>query len=191
MDEAAVIAATRNWVRNFVIGLQLCPFAQRVFEAERIRFVVALGPGEKDILEELTAEIGHLLSTPREKVETTLLIVPQAFEDFLDFNDFVGAVDDRIARLGLEGVLQVAGFHPQYRFEGTAADDVENYTNRSPYPMLHLLREDSITETGWTEEDLLAIPERNIATLRRLGLAEVRKICTPDAPPPEDPPPDD
>lgn len=175
MDEAAAIAATREWVRNFVVGLQLCPFAQRVFDAGLIRYVVAAGRDEEEVLRELTAEVGLLVSTPRTEVETTLVLVPHALQDFLDFNDFVGEVEDRIARLGLEGVVQVAGFHPRYRFEGTGEEDVENFTNRSPFPMLHLLREDSISETGWAEEDLLAIPERNIATLRRLGLEEVRK----------------
>ena len=100
------------------------------------------------------------------------------FADFFDYNDFLNVADDMLVELALEGVIQVASFHPQYQFAETAADAVENYTNRSPYPMLHLLREESIAQLDWTEEELLAIPERNIAMLRALGLEAIIARCT-------------
>ncbi len=171
MNHSEIIETTRRWISSIVIGLNLCPFAQRVFDAERIRYVVSDATDEAGLAASLTSELTLLAETPLETTETTLLIHPHVFGDFLDYNDFLEVADDLIARLDLDGVIQVASFHPAYQFSETEPDAVENYTNRSPYPMLHLLREESISAIAEDEARLLAIPERNIAMLRALGLS--------------------
>jgi hypothetical protein len=175
MDAEEVIAVTRRWIAGVVIELNLCPFARRVFEGERIRYVVSWADNADMLLRDLTRELESLASAPMENVETTLLILPRALPDFLDYNDFLDSVDERLEKLGLVGTLQVAGFHPDYRFADTDAEAVENYTNRSPYPMLHLLREDSITALGIDAKELMEIPPRNIATLRSLGREQIER----------------
>jgi len=156
-----------------VIGLNLCPFARRVFDGEKIRYVVSAAVDEAGLLQDLTEELLFLRGTPLDQVETTLLIHPQAFTDFLDYNDFLDPAEQLIEDLGLQGVVQIASFHPQYQFADTPADAVENYTNRSPYPMLHLLREASVSAIADDEEELLAIPRRNIETLNSLGREKI------------------
>lgn len=151
-----------------VIGLGLCPFAEPAFKADRIRYALFGGEETSDFLMELATELQLLVSTPRQKCETTLLIAPAMLPDFLDFNDFLGVVEKLVEELSLAGVIQVVGFHPGYRFADTEFDAPENYTNRSPYPVLHLLREQSVTEVA-DATDLLEIPRRNIRTLRKLG----------------------
>jgi uncharacterized protein len=173
VDRQAIIDATRRWIANVVIGLNLCPFAQRVFQADTIRYVVTPAQEEQALLDELARELEALVRTPRAAVETTLLIHPHVLEDFLAYNDFLGTAERRMAALGLEGIVQLASFHPDYRFADTAADAVENYTNRSPYPMLHLLREESISAVAGDPHELLEIPRRNIATLRALGREKI------------------
>jgi uncharacterized protein len=173
MEDQAVIDRTRRWIATMVIGLNLCPFARRVFEADAIRFVVSDAKDETALLADLTKEMKALASMPIKLVETTLLIHPHALGDFLDYNDFLALADRRVAALGLEGVIQIASFHPLYRFAESEANAVEDYTNRSPYPMLHLLREDSISAVANDSEELLEIPRRNIETLRKLGLRKV------------------
>jgi hypothetical protein len=153
MNEAAVIADTRRWIETLVIGLNLCPFARRVFAGGLIRYAV----------------------TPAADPEA----LRAALADFLDYNDFLSDADRLVDDLGLRGVIQIASFHPRYQFAGTRPDDVENYTNRSPYPMLHLLREDSVSAANENEEAVAGIPERNIATLRALGLTRVREMLKP------------
>lgn len=169
MDPAVVIEATRRWVAEIVIGLNLCPFARRVFDADRIRFVVSDATDPNALRADLARELTALAAAARPVVETTILIHPNVLGDFLDYNDFVGEAEGLIDEMGLTGTIQVASFHPDYRFAGTAPGAVENYTNRSPYPMLHLLREESITEVAGDPDALAGIPERNIETLRRLG----------------------
>ena len=156
-----------------VVGLNLCPFAQRVFQAGKIRYVVTDTHDDTSLLSDLTRELEGLASSPISAVETTLLIHPRALGNFLDYNDFLSAGERRVADLGLRGTIQIASFHPDYRFAGTDADAVENYTNRSPYPMLHLLREQSISEVASDPDDLLEIPRRNVTTLRRLGREKI------------------
>jgi hypothetical protein len=170
MDSQTVIDGTRRWIASMVIGLNLCPFARRVFEADTIRYVVTEAQDETALLSDLAGELRTLGSSSVPIIETTLLIHPQALPNFLDFNDFVGVGEDLVARLGLEGVIQIASFHPHYQFAGTEPDAAENYTNRSPYPMLHLLREASITEAAADPDELIEIPRRNIETMRRLGM---------------------
>jgi hypothetical protein len=173
LDEQAVIDATRRWVSAVVVGLNLCPFARRVSEAGLIRYAVTDAAGEQSLLAALIWELEALAAAPRTAVETTLLIHPRALPDFPDYNDFLGLADRLLGALGLRGVIQIAGFHPGYQFAGTAPGAVENYTNRSPHPMLHLLREDSVSEVADDPDRLLDIPRRNVEALRRLGRREV------------------
>lgn len=173
-DERAAADATRRWVEGVVIGLNLCPFARRVADAGRVRCAVTPAADPGGLLTPLRWELLALAAAPRAEVETTLLIHPRALPAFLDYNDFLPAADRLVRGLGLRGVIQVAGFHPGYRFAGTAPDAAENYTNRSPHPMLHLLREASVTEVASDPAAMAAIPRRNIAALRRLGRAEMR-----------------
>ncbi len=166
-----VIASTRRWVENVVIGLNLCPFARREFESERIVFTVSDATSEQDLLMDLAGSLGTLLEDS--SVETTLLIHPAILEDFYDYNEFLTRVDQLLVQLDLEGVIQVASFHPQYQFADSAPDAVDNYSNRSPYPMLHLLREDSISRAVDSYPDIDAVPERNIARLQAMGETSV------------------
>lgn len=176
MDERAVIDATRRWISTVVIGLNLCPFARRVFSGELVRYVVAPATDPDTLLTDLANELATLTSAPRDRIETTLLIHPHALTDFLDYNDFLGPADGLVDELGLRGVIQIASFHPQYQFAGTKPDAVENYTNRSPYPMLHLLREESVSEVNRDPAALANIPEQNIATLKALGRARLLEM---------------
>jgi hypothetical protein len=173
MDKQAVIDCTRRWISSMVIGLNLCPFAQRVFQADKIRYVVTDAQDETALLRDLTGELAGLASSPISSVETTLLIHPRALGNFLDYNDFLSAGERRVADLGLRGTIQIASFHPDYQFAGTDPGAVENYTNRSPYPMLHLLREESISEVASNPNDRLEIPRRNIETLKSLGKEKI------------------
>ncbi|MBW8878091.1 MAG: DUF1415 domain-containing protein [Acidobacteria bacterium] len=170
MDTAEeIIAITRQWLEKAVIGLNLCPFAKAVYIKDQIRYVVSEAESPEALLTELAVELQALVAADPAAIDTTLLIHPQALTDFLDYNDFLGVADAAVADLGLEGVLQIASFHPQYQFAGTATDDVENYTNRSPYPMLHLLREASVERAVAAFPDAAQIYEKNMATLRLLG----------------------
>ena len=173
LDEQAVVDATRRWVETVVIGLGLCPFARRVNDSGRVRYVVTSAADAEALLSALSVELRALIAAPRTEVETTLLIHPRALLDFADYNDFLPEADRLVSRLGLRSVFQIASFHPEYQFADTPADAVENYTNRSPYPMLHLLREDSVTEVAGDPDALAAIPQRNIDVLRKLGRAEM------------------
>jgi hypothetical protein len=178
-----VIEATRRWVRDMVIGLNLCPFAAAAFD--RLRIVETDAETAADLRRALEAELDFLIAADPAQVETTLLIHPGVMDDFLDYNDFLDVAERAVARKGLDGVVQVASFHPRYQFEGTGPDDVENYTNRSPYPMLHLLREESISRVAGDEAAMADIPERNIATMRALGRAGVEELLRRVVGPPE------
>lgn len=173
---AAVIAGSRLWLERAVIGLQLCPFAKAVYQKQQIRFAVTAAGDAAALLLELNRELALLARAPAEDIDTTLLIHPAALNDFLDYNAFLDEADAAIRNLDFEGVLQVASFHPQYRFAGSAADSIDNYTNRSPYPMLHLLREASIDKAVAAFPEAADIYETNIATMRRVGHAGWRKL---------------
>jgi hypothetical protein len=178
------IAHTRAWVERAVIGLNLCPFAKAVWSRNQIRYVVSDATGADDLLGRLREELRLLAGADPAQVETTLLIHPRVLTDFVDFNDFLAAADAALEALGYAGVLQVASFHPQYRFAGTAAGDVTNATNRSPYPTLHLLREESIDRAVAAFPEAKTIYERNIRTLRALGpqgWAALQTQCRMDA----------
>ena len=159
----------QHWLEQAVIGLNLCPFAKAVVVHDRLRVRVSGAREPALLLEELEAELRWLVATPLEQVETTLLVAPFVCPDFLDFNDLVGDAQDVLHQLGLEGELQIADFHPRYQFAGTAEDDPGNLTNRAPYPILHLLREESIDRAVASTPDAATIYERNIALLQRLG----------------------
>jgi hypothetical protein len=176
MDPEQVIEATRRWIAAVVIGLNLCPFARRVFAADLIRYVVSDAQDEGGLLQDLADEVKALAASPAAAVETTLLIHPRVLGAFPDYNDFLGAAERLVAGLGQRGVIQLASFHPGYQFAGAAPGAAANYTNRSPYPMLHLLREQSITAVAADPGELLDIPRRNVETLRRLGLEKIRKM---------------
>ena len=164
------IAATRAWLERAVIGLELCPFARAVHVKDQIRYVVSEARNTDVLLDDLERELRALAEAPPEKIDTTLLIHPRVLHDFLDYNDFLELADGVVEELGLDGVLQVASFHPQYQFEGTAADDITNHTNRSPYPTLHLLREASVERAVAAFPEAERIYEKNIETMKRLGL---------------------
>jgi uncharacterized protein len=172
----AVVADTRRWLERAVIGLDLCPFAKAVYVGDRIRFRVSDARDEDALLEDLGHELSMLHSAPEHMCETTLLIHPRVLNDFTDYNVFLDAADGKIDALGFRGEIQVASFHPHYQFEGTTPDDIGNYTNRSPYPMLHLLREASVERAVTAIPDAAAIFERNIETLRRLGVDGWRQM---------------
>jgi hypothetical protein len=170
------IALTRRWLERAVIGLNLCPFAKAVVAKQQVRFVLSDATTPEALLAELGEELLRLRDTPAEQVDTTLLIHPQVLNDFLDYNDFLDDADALLEELALDGVLQVASFHPDYQFAGSAPDDVENFTNRAPYPILHLLREDSVAHAVSAFPDPDAIVERNIETLRTIGADGWKKL---------------
>ena len=168
-EHETIIANTRQWLERAVIGLNLCPFAKAVHVHGRIRYVVSKARHIDGLLEELDRELLALHEADPAVCETTLLIHPQLLQDFLDYNDFLEIAEGVVEELELDGELQIASFHPQYQFEGTEADAIENYSNRAPYPILHLLREDSIERAVETFPDIASIYERNVLTLRQLG----------------------
>jgi len=180
IEEATVLAATRRWLERAVIGLNLCPFARAPFVQQRLHFRVSRARSEEALLDDLREELLALHAADPLTRETTLLIHPGVLTDFLDYNDFLDAADATVLALGLEGELQVASFHPDYRFADTAADAIENCTNRSPYPTLHLLRESSIERAVETIVDTDEIYRRNIDTLRRLGADGWRALMRDD-----------
>lgn len=165
-----VLAATRAWVEKAIIGLNLCPFAKAVYLKEQVRFIVSPARTTGALSDHLESELRYLAAMPSEVVETTLLIHPHVLTDFLDYNDYLDLAEALVQSLELEGVIQVASFHPRYQFEGTDPDDVTNYTNRSPFPLLHLLREESVERAVAAFPGVEQIYQRNIDAMRRLGL---------------------
>jgi len=177
-----IIAATRSWVDKAVIGLNLCPFAKAVQIKNQVRYVVSRTDNPKALLADLSAELQMLAAADPEVIDTTLLIHPHVLEDFLDYNDFLDLADRLLEELDLGGSIQIASFHPHYQFAGTGPDDIENYTNRSPYPILHLLRESSIDRAVAAFPDAADIYEKNMETLRNLGHGGWERLgfpCTP------------
>lgn len=171
MNDEAVIAATREWIEKAVIGLNLCPFARAVYVKHQVRYVVSHAPHLDGLLEDLDRELDFLAAADPAIVDTTLLIHPTLLPDFLDFNDFMQLAEAALGEHGLDGVIQIASFHPAFQFEGTAPDDIGNYTNRAPFPTLHLLREASIERAVAAFPEAKMIYERNIETLKSLGHA--------------------
>jgi hypothetical protein len=177
------IADTTLWLEKAVIGLNLCPFAKGVHVKGQVRYFVSAAQTPDELLVDVLRELELLAETPRDKIDTTLLIHPQVLTDFLDYNDFLAVVDAALEEIDLAGELQVASMHPDYQFADTEADDITNFTNRSPYPTLHLIREDSIDEAVAAFPEAEMIFEKNMETMRKLGhegwdalgLAEVQR----------------
>jgi hypothetical protein len=170
LTDEQVLAHMRRWIERAVIGLNLCPFARAVYVKNQVRIVVSRARHLDAFLDELDTELDLLKTTPAEQFDTTLLVHPTLFPDFFVFNDFLNVVEDVVSEHGLDGIIQVASFHPEYQFEGTESEDITNATNRAPFPTLHLLREDSVERAVASEGgDADAIVERNLATLRALG----------------------
>ncbi|MEN3364503.1 MAG: uncharacterized protein V7606_1777 [Burkholderiales bacterium] len=163
------IDATKAWLEKAVIGLNLCPFAKAVHVKKQIRYVVSAAHTPEELQADLAAELKLLDGADPEQIDTTLLIHPGVLTDFMDYNDFLEIADATVEQLGLEGHIQVASFHPDYQFADTSPDDIDNYTNRSPYPTLHLLREESVERAIEAFPDAAEIFEKNVETMRRLG----------------------
>lgn len=175
-SDEQVIAATRGWLERAVIGQQLCPFAAGPYLSDRVHLSVSAERSTAGLLEDLCRELQALQDADPLQCETTLLIHPQVLTRFLDYNEFLDECDAAVAELGLEGELQVASFHPKYRFAGTSEQDITNFTNRSPYPMLHLLREASVARAVASFPGIDGIGPRNMETLRRLGHEGWRRL---------------
>jgi uncharacterized protein len=167
------IAETKAWLERAVIGLNLCPFAKAVHVKNQIRYVVSDANTVEALVENLLLELNHLAESKThanaEEVDTTLIIHPHVLNDFLDYNDFLEVADGAVEELGLTGEIQVASFHPQYQFADTEPDDITNYTNRAPYPTLHLLRESSVERAIAAFPEAAEIFEKNMVTLEKLG----------------------
>ena len=167
--EQQAIHATQQWVQQAVIGLNLCPFAKAVVAKQQVRYVVCMDSEPEQVLKMLQQEMQLLVDTDAAVLDTTLLIAPNLLPDFLAFNDFLFDCDSVLASMALEGVLQIADFHPRYQFAGTQPDDISNFTNRAPYPTLHLLREDSVDKAVAAFPQASQIYERNMQVLEALG----------------------
>ena len=169
LTDEEIVAATTHWIERAVIGLNLCPFAKAVHVKGQIRYTVSRAETPDELLASLLRELNFLADADPDVTDTTLLIHPFVFADFLEYNDFLETADAAIVELGLEGELQIASFHPRYRFANTDPDDISNFTNRSPFPTLHILRESSVTRAVVAFPEAGDIFEKNIATLRELG----------------------
>lgn len=173
MTEEDVVSVSVTWLERAVIGLNLCPFAKAVHVKQQIRWVVSEAKSGVALLEDLRRELLHLANAPATEVDTTMLIHPHVLQDFFDYNDFLGEADALVEELELDGTLQVASFHPDYQFADGSSQDPANYTNRSPFPTLHLLREDSVSRAVDSFADTSTIYERNIETLRGMSSADL------------------
>jgi hypothetical protein len=171
-----IIAQTRCWVERAVVALNLCPFARKPVEGEQVRYVVSTARDEETLLAEMQQELDHLRASDPSLIETTVLIHPWVLNDFYDYNDFLGVVDGFLELAGYAGEFQVASLHPDYQFAGTEPGDAENYTNRSPYPILHLLREELLEKAILTYARPDKIPERNIRTMETVGAEKMRAM---------------
>lgn len=165
------ILDTKTWLERAVIGLNLCPFAKAVHVKNQIRYVLSEANTVEALVENLLLELNHLADAGIDEVDTTLIIHPHVLNDFLDYNDFLEVADGAVEELGLTGEIQVASFHPQYQFADTEPDDISNYTNRAPYPTLHLLREASVERAVAAFPEAAEIFEKNMVTLEKLGHA--------------------
>ncbi len=167
MDEAEVVCHVEHWLSQFVIGLNLCPFARRVSLNDGIRYEVSGATTEAELTHALENELNLLLTTP--SIETTLLIHPNVLGNFYDYNEYLSEAERLLKHPEFNGVFQIASFHPDYQFAGTTPGDAENYSNRTPYPLLHLLREDAVSKAVDSYPDIDAIPHNNLRRLNNLG----------------------
>ncbi|MEX0962841.1 MAG: DUF1415 domain-containing protein [Pseudohongiellaceae bacterium] len=178
MYREKIVESVRHWLESFVIELNLCPFAKRELAKGRVRFAVSDTESSERLLETLLEELDFLQSEP--DIETTLLIHPEVLQDFYEYNQFLDLVDALLEQEGYAGIFQVASFHPHYQFADTAEGDAENYSNRSPYPILHILREASVEREVDSYPDIDEVPRRNIALLRELGVAKLQTLLEKD-----------
>lgn len=176
VNEQQVIERTRQWLERMVIGLNLCPFAARPYEAGRVHFAVCDETGQEAIYRAFLGELDDFITSDPEQLETALFIPSRGLGDFEEYLDMLALFDEALLQAGLEGVVQLASFHPDYRFEGAAADDPANYTNRSPYPMFHLIREAGLEAALANYPHPEQIPERNISRLRELGIEGIKAL---------------
>lgn len=174
--DSQYINDTQEWLVKAVIGLNLCPFAKAVHIKEQIRYTVSPATTVEALLLDLAKELEYLAETSADKTDTTLLIHPHVLQDFMDYNEFLDLADGLLEQLDLDGELQIASFHPQYQFAGTEPDDITNFTNHSPYPTLHILREDSLDKAVEAFPEAEAIFETNIATMQKLGIEGWKKL---------------
>jgi len=184
VEHGAIVGSVRRWLDAVVVALDLCPFAQRELAGDRVRFAVTEATTETQLLTALRHELALLNDDP--STETALLIHPNVLDDFYDYNEFLADADALLVEMGWEGVYQIASFHPRYQFAGTQVDDAENYTNRSPYPMLHVIREASLERVITEFPDVDQIPGRNIKLMNRLGTEKMQALvqaCVRDATP--------
>jgi hypothetical protein len=172
------ISNTKNWVEKVVIGLNLCPFAKPVFAKNQIKFAVSEATNTQALTQDLIHELLFLSGIEGDDTETTILIHPLVLQDFEAYMDFVEAANDMIYELNLEGIFQIASFHPDYQFAETQKEDMENYTNRSPYPMLHIIREDTVEKAVKTYPNVAAIPQNNIQKVKTLDKAFFEKFLS-------------
>lgn len=186
MTESPAIAATRRWVERVVVGLNLCPFAAAPVRGDRIRYTLCEASQPEAIYRALLREMETLIGLPESVAEGSLLVVPHGLDDFADYLALFQVAEAAIPEAGLEGILQLASFHPDYLFQGAEPDDAANYTNRSPYPMFHLIREAPLADALARHPDPEGIPARNIELLRRLGLASMRERLAACLDPPGD-----
>ena len=169
---------TANWLERLVIAENLCPFAKSPWAKGLVSLVVSHAVTEANLAQDLHTQLERIAQASSSKLETTLIIVPNMLADFLDFNDFLDLADALLDDMELIGQIQIASFHPHYQFANTQADDLSNFTNRSPYPILHLLREDSVSQALESGQDADQIIERNIQTVTRLGAARLAQLIT-------------
>lgn len=175
-DKEQVIETTKLWLERFVIGLNLCPFAKHPFKNDKIRYVVFEDSDLEKLTETLLIEANELIATTPSVLETTLIILPESLDKFEEYLDYLNMAEFIFEEVDLDGVIQIASFHPDYQFDETEITDVENYTNRSPFPMFHLLREDSITRALEAYPEVGDIPENNIDTMNKLGTTRVKQM---------------
>lgn len=174
MQPQEIVFTVQRWVKNIVVDLNLCPFAGHELRNNKIRFAVTESSTVEQLLGAMAAELNRLSEDPA--IETTLLIHPRVLQDFLDYNQFLDIAEELLRQMGLKGVYQIASFHPDYQFADTAIDDAENHTNRSPYPLLHILREESLERSIAAYPDVDNIPVRNIEHMNSLGREELQKL---------------
>ena len=175
-EHQTFIAETRHWLETIVVGLNLCPFARRELVNERVLFTVSDAITEEQLLMDLQLSLLALADNPA--IETTLLIHPNVLQDFDDYNQFLDIADALLCDMDMEGVYQIASFHPDYQFADTEVEDARNYSNKSPYPMLHLLSEESLANAIATTPDVDLIPERNQALLERIGILKLQELMS-------------
>lgn len=169
--DTRIIQETQAWLVHAVIGLNLCPFAKAVHVKNQITYQVSAATDASTLLNDLKLALITMVETPAEEIDTSLVIHPHVLHDFLDYNDFLYEADDLLHELKLNGILQIASFHPDYQFSGTDKEEISNCTNRSPYPMLHILREESLDQAISAKLEWEDIVEHNITTMNTLGWA--------------------